>query len=52
MAMAERLVEDMTDEWKPEQYKDTYTNDLMARIEARIRSGDTHTITPDTKRLG
>jgi DNA end-binding protein Ku len=49
MAMAERLVEDMTEKWNPEQYKDTYTNDLMARIEARIKSGQTHTITPESK---
>jgi DNA end-binding protein Ku len=49
MAMAERLVEDMTEKWNPEQYKDTYTNDLMARIEARIKSGETHTITPESK---
>jgi DNA end-binding protein Ku len=49
MAMAERLVEDMTEKWNPEQYKDTYTDDLMARIEARIKSGETHTITPESK---
>ena len=49
MAMAERLVEDMTDDWKPEQYKDTYTSDLMARIDARIKSGETHTITPESE---
>jgi DNA end-binding protein Ku len=49
IAMAQRLVEDMSEEWKPEQYKDTYSNDLMARIEARIKSGETHTITPESK---
>jgi DNA end-binding protein Ku len=48
MAMAERLVEDMTEDWNPEEYKDTYTDDLMARIEARIKSGETHTITPQS----
>ena len=47
LAMAERLVADMTDEWKPEQYKDTYTRDLMARIERRIAAGETHSITPE-----
>lgn len=49
LAMAERLVEDMTDKWKPEQYKDTYSGDLMARIEAKIKAGETHVITPETK---
>ena len=49
LAMAERLVADMTDKWNPEQYKDTYTSDLMARIEQRISAGETHAITPETK---
>lgn len=52
LAMAERLVEDMTDEWKPEQYKDTYTNDLLARIEARINAGETHVITRESDEAG
>ena len=49
LAMAERLVEDMADEWKPEQYKDTYYDDLMARIEEKVRAGETHLITPESK---
>ena len=48
LAMAERLVEDMSDEWKPEQYKDTYRDDLMARIEQRIKAGETHVVTPES----
>jgi DNA end-binding protein Ku len=52
MAMAERLVADMTEKWNPEQYKDTYTHDLLARIEARIESGETHTITPESRDAG
>ncbi|HEX2825333.1 MAG TPA: Ku protein [Burkholderiales bacterium] len=46
IAMAERLVDDMTEKWKPEQYKDTYTADLMKQIEKKISSGETHTLTP------
>jgi len=45
LAMAERLVDDMTEKWKPEQYKDTYTDDLMARIEKRVKAGQTHAVT-------
>lgn len=45
LAMAERLVEDMSEAWTPENYKDTYSEDLMARIEGRIQAGETHTIT-------
>ena len=46
IAMAERLVDDMTEKWKPEQYKDTYTDDLLKQIEKKIASGETHAITP------
>ena len=46
--MAERLVEDMAGDWKPEQYKDTYTDDLMARIDRRIKAGETHVITAES----
>lgn len=37
--MAERLIEDMTSAWKPEQYKDTYYFDLKKHINQRIKSG-------------
>jgi DNA end-binding protein Ku len=49
IAMAERLVDDMTEKWKPEQFKDTYTSDLMAQIEKKIASGDTHALTPPSE---
>lgn len=42
--MAERLVEGMVEEFAPEQYRDTYRDDLMARIEEKIRSGKTHAV--------
>jgi DNA end-binding protein Ku len=48
LSMAERLVDDMTDDWKPEQFKDTYTSDLMARIDQRIKAGETHLVTPES----
>ena len=48
IAMAERLVDDMTDKWKPEQYKDTYTEDLMKRIEARVAAGEIHAVAHET----
>jgi DNA end-binding protein Ku len=52
LAMAERLVDDMSDAWKPEQYKDTYSDDLMARIEQRIHSGQTHVVTEESAETG
>lgn len=46
VAMATRLVKDMSEDWKPEQYRDTYREDLMARIHAKIKAGKTHLLTP------
>ena len=43
--MAQRLVDEMTQPWDPAQYKDTYRDDLMKRIEARVKSGQTHELT-------
>jgi DNA end-binding protein Ku len=42
--MAERLVEDMSGEWDPSQYKDEYAGDLMKMIQAKIKSGDVHEV--------
>jgi DNA end-binding protein Ku len=44
--MATKLVQDMSEDWAPEQYRDTYRDDLMARIEEKIESGKTHQLTP------
>jgi DNA end-binding protein Ku len=41
LEMAERLVEGMTAEWDPAKYQDTYRDDLMQLIQARIESGQT-----------
>jgi DNA end-binding protein Ku len=49
VAMARRLVEEMSDAWKPEQFKDTYRRDLMRRIQEKIRKGQTHELTPATE---
>jgi DNA end-binding protein Ku len=43
--LALKLVEDMTDSWNPDQYKDTYREDLMRRIREKVRKGQTHTLT-------
>jgi DNA end-binding protein Ku len=37
--MAERLVEEMTDEWNPAKYKDSYRDDLLAKIDEKVRTG-------------
>jgi DNA end-binding protein Ku len=49
MQMAERLVDDMTEAWNPEQYTDTYRDDLMRRIEEKVKAGQTDVITEPEK---
>ena len=48
VALAKRLVDDMTEKWNPAEFKDTYHVDLMARIKKKIKLGQTKEITqPD-----
>src|SRR5262249_49398023 len=49
LAMAERLIDEMTGEWKPDAFKDTYSRDLLARVKEKIRSRETHKLTPTEK---
>jgi DNA end-binding protein Ku len=43
--LAKRLIDDMTEHWKPEAFKDTYHQDLMRRIHEKIKKGETKEIT-------
>jgi DNA end-binding protein Ku len=47
--MAMKLVDEMSDRWKPAQYKDTYHDDLMKLINKRIKDGKTEVVTPPSK---
>ena len=47
--LALKLVEDMTEVWNPDQYKDTYRRDLMKRVEEKVKKGETHTLTEPTR---
>jgi DNA end-binding protein Ku len=49
LAMAERLIEEMSGEWEPDEFKDTYRHDLMKRIEEKIAKHQTHKLTPTEK---
>ncbi|RZA05908.1 MAG: Ku protein [Proteobacteria bacterium] len=40
LKMAEQLVEEMTSKWNPDQYKDTYHDELLKRIRAKEKNGD------------
>jgi DNA end-binding protein Ku len=46
IAMARRLVAQMTTDWRPQAFQDTYRRDLMRRIKQKIRKGQTHELTP------
>src|SRR4051812_16602577 len=43
--LAKQLIEGMSDKWNPAQYKNTYHEDLMHRIEEKIKNGETHELT-------
>jgi DNA end-binding protein Ku len=52
LKMAVALVEGMSEDWEPEQYHDTYREDVMAMIEKKVKAKQTKTITmpdPDEK---
>jgi len=49
VSMAERLVEEMTAKWNPQDYHDSYREDLMKRIQEKIRKKQTHVLTPKEK---
>ena len=43
--MARKLVDGMTAKWNPDEYQDTYHEDLLALIEKRVQAGQTEVIT-------
>jgi DNA end-binding protein Ku len=52
LELALRLVDDMSEKWQPQKYKDTYREDLLARIEEKVKAGQTEEITPPEKGEG
>ncbi len=47
--MALKLVESMAEDWKPEQYHDTYREDLLARVEEKVAAGETEVVPEPSK---
>lgn len=39
LKVAEDLIKGMTSKWKPEKYKDTYYDDIMKRVKAKVKQG-------------
>jgi DNA end-binding protein Ku len=44
LKMAQQLIDSMRGHWDPAAYRDTYRDEVMARIEAKIDSGETHAV--------
>ena len=42
--MAEKLVLEMSGEWKPEAYHDTYREQLLEMVERKVKSGETQAL--------
>ncbi len=49
VAMAEKLVEQMSAPWRPEKHHDSYREDLMELIQEKIHKKQTHVLTPKEK---
>jgi DNA end-binding protein Ku len=47
--MALRLIDDMAGKWEPAKYHDTYHEDLLKRIEEKVKAGQTEEITEPEK---
>ena len=49
LKMAMALVEGMSEDWHPEQYHDTYREDVLALVEKKIAANETKSITAPSK---
>jgi len=45
LELALKLVADLSDAWDPKQYKDSYRDDLLKRVEEKAKKGQAHTLT-------
>jgi DNA end-binding protein Ku len=44
VSMARKLIEEMSAAFKPQQFRDTYREDLLKRINEKIKKKETHTL--------
>jgi DNA end-binding protein Ku len=45
ISLAKRLIDDMTEKWQPDKYRDTYRAQLEEQIERRVKEGKTEVVT-------
>ncbi|MDR6178184.1 DNA end-binding protein Ku [Pseudomonas sp. SORGH_AS 211] len=52
--MAQRLVDEMTEQWDPEQYHDTFKDNVMALVERKLKDGKLEAVAeePETEDSG
>jgi DNA end-binding protein Ku len=50
VAMARKLVDEMSAAWNPQAFHDTYREDLMRRIREKIKKNETHVLGSEPKR--
>lgn len=44
LKMALRLIAEMTEPWDPAKYRDTYRDDVLKRVKAKIKAGEAHAV--------
>lgn len=42
--MAKQLVDDMTSKWKPENFRDSFKDEIMALVDKKVKAGKTETV--------
>jgi DNA end-binding protein Ku len=45
LGMALKLMEEMTEKWDPDKYRDTYREDILSRVKEKIKARETDVIT-------
>jgi DNA end-binding protein Ku len=45
LELAKKLIDDMAGEFNPDEFEDTYNEDLLKRIEEKVQRGETHVLT-------
>jgi DNA end-binding protein Ku len=44
LEMAQRLIDDMSDTWNPQDYHDTFREDIMALVNKKVKEGKTEEV--------
>ncbi len=44
LSMAKQLVDDMTGKWKPDQFSDSFKDDIMALVKQKVKEGKVETV--------